>query len=238
MKLVMAQGIPRSRLVVGAVLCALALGGQAQVFRWKDADGKVHYGDRPPADVKAEETKIYNIPREEPSREVEVQPVEMEYFRVSGATLAQLRDTMRETAPKDAEGLPRWGMARWRLRWKFEHAHATDCRIGKFTITVTSRILMPRWVDREKAPQALQDTWERFYRALLLHENGHRDNGIRAANDLARRLRGMSAHPDCASLNAEIENVGQRIVGEYSLVDKAYDRSTDHGVSQGAHFRQ
>ncbi|HUP29261.1 MAG TPA: DUF922 domain-containing protein [Usitatibacter sp.] len=219
-----------------ALVCLAAL-AQAQVFRWKDADGKVHYGDRPPADVKAEETKIYNIPREDPARDVEVSPAEMEYFVVQGSTLAHLRETMRETAPKDVEGVPRWGMARWRLRWKFEHARAADCRIGKFNITVTSRLIMPRWPDREKAPQALQDMWDRFYRALLLHENGHRDNGIRAANDLARRLRGMAAHRDCASLNAEIENVGARIVSEYGLVDKAYDRSTDHGVSQGAVFR-
>jgi predicted secreted Zn-dependent protease len=222
---------------LAAAFCIAALAAGAQVFRWKDADGKVHYGDRPPADVKAEETKIYNIPREDPARDVEVAPVEMEYFTVQGMTLAHLRETMRETAPKDVEGVPRWGMARWRLQWKFEHARAADCRIGTFRIAVTSRITMPRWPDRERAPQALQEMWERFYRALLAHENGHRDNGIRAANDLARRLRGMPAHRDCPSLNAAIENIGQRIVGEYQLVDKAYDRSTDHGVSQGAVFR-
>ena len=36
----------------------------AQVYTWKDKDGKVHYGDRPPAEAKTEEVKIrsYDAP--------------------------------------------------------------------------------------------------------------------------------------------------------------------------------
>lgn len=223
---------------IGAVLlCAAALAAPAQVFRWVDAQGKVHYGDRPPADVKAEETKIQQIPREAPGSDVEVQPVEMEYFTVSGLTAPDIRHAMRQNAPKDAEGKPRWGRAFWRLRWKYTRETTSGCRIGTLAIIVTSRMQMPQWPDRAKAPADVQGKWDTFYRALLAHENGHRDNGIRAANDLARRFRGLGAQRDCATLDAEIENAGRRVISEYHLVDKAYDRSTDHGVSQGAVFR-
>ncbi|MEC5386583.1 DUF4124 domain-containing protein [Uliginosibacterium sp. H3] len=41
----------RSLLLIA--LCSCALGAQAEVYKWIDADGKVQYGDAPPKNVKA-----------------------------------------------------------------------------------------------------------------------------------------------------------------------------------------
>ncbi len=43
-------------LVLAATL--LALGASAQVFKWTDAQGKVHYGDKPPDDAKRQELRV------------------------------------------------------------------------------------------------------------------------------------------------------------------------------------
>lgn len=220
-----------------ALACLAAFASHAQVFKWTDSGGKVHYGDKPPPDAKAQETKIYNIAREAPSSDVEVLPVELEPYPVRGYSLGDLYATMRQAAPKDGEGKPVWGHTQWRMRWKFKYDATSGCRIGSFTIAVSARMRMPEWLDRGKAPPELQGKWDSFYRALRTHEDGHRDNGIRAGNDLARRLRGMEAYRDCDALNAAIANMGRRITGEYQLVDEAYDRSTGHGVTQGAVLR-
>jgi glutaredoxin len=37
---------------------ALALSCGAQIYKWTDSSGKVHYGDQPPDDVKKEELRI------------------------------------------------------------------------------------------------------------------------------------------------------------------------------------
>ena len=37
---------------------ALALSAFAQVYKWTDSTGKVHYGDRPPDDAKTEQLKL------------------------------------------------------------------------------------------------------------------------------------------------------------------------------------
>ena len=54
------------RLLALALVLALyaALPASAQVYTWKDKDGKVHFGDRPPPDAKTEEVKIrsYDAP--------------------------------------------------------------------------------------------------------------------------------------------------------------------------------
>ncbi|APV50094.1 hypothetical protein BWI17_10600 [Betaproteobacteria bacterium GR16-43] len=43
-------------LVLAATL--VALGAGAQVFKWTDSQGKTHYGDKPPEDVKRQELRV------------------------------------------------------------------------------------------------------------------------------------------------------------------------------------
>lgn len=48
--------------------CVFTLGlttaSQAQMYSWKDANGKVHYGDRPPAEKQSQARKLQGAPSE------------------------------------------------------------------------------------------------------------------------------------------------------------------------------
>ena len=46
------------RLALALVVLALAAPAAAQVYTWKDKDGKTHFGDRPPPEAKTEEVRI------------------------------------------------------------------------------------------------------------------------------------------------------------------------------------
>jgi hypothetical protein len=46
------------RIMLLVLLCALVLPASAQVYRWIDKDGKVHYTDQKPPDVQAEALAI------------------------------------------------------------------------------------------------------------------------------------------------------------------------------------
>lgn len=49
--------------LIGLLALALLPGiGQGQVYSWKDASGKIHYGDRPPAERQAGERKLPGAP--------------------------------------------------------------------------------------------------------------------------------------------------------------------------------
>jgi hypothetical protein len=51
--------LPRAALRILAIaVLALASAAAADVFKWTDASGKVHYGDRPPEDAKAQKLEI------------------------------------------------------------------------------------------------------------------------------------------------------------------------------------
>ena len=46
------------RTVLGIVLWLLVTATQAQVYKWTDATGQVHYGDRPPAQFPTEQIEV------------------------------------------------------------------------------------------------------------------------------------------------------------------------------------
>jgi glutaredoxin len=48
----------RARFLLLAAIMAAISAAQAQVYKWKDADGRVQFSDRPPANAAVEEVKI------------------------------------------------------------------------------------------------------------------------------------------------------------------------------------
>jgi predicted secreted Zn-dependent protease len=216
-----------ARLLLAAALLPLA--AAAQVFKWIDSQGRTQYGDKPPEEVKAQPVKV------EPGStgtvglaeaDVDVLPTQFVWFNVQGLTLRELHGSKEANGPFNdiAEGKV-WGQTGWWIRWKFSHDQAGGgCRIGTFTVTVHSRQWLPKWGQYQIAPTELREKWDAFYKGLRVHEDGHKANGIKAGNDLARRLRGMQPYPDCDTLNTDIVRIGERITSEYALVDRAFDR--------------
>ncbi|KPC50540.1 DUF4124 domain-containing protein [Amantichitinum ursilacus] len=46
--------------VLALVLCGLALTAQAQIYKWKDADGSIHYSDQPPTNAQTK-SKVVDV---------------------------------------------------------------------------------------------------------------------------------------------------------------------------------
>lgn len=211
-----------------ALFVVAAIAAPAQVYKWIDSTGKTQYGDAPPEEAGAKALKI-----QAPSGAVglaeagvEVAETEIIWFPVGGLTLRELNASKEANGPfNDIAGAKVWGQTGWRIGWKFAHDRSNgDCRIGNFTVTVESRMWLPKWGEYNLATPEVRDKWDAFFKGLRIHEDGHKANGVKAGNDLARRLRGMVARASCEALNAEIVQVRERIVSEYSLVDRAFDR--------------
>jgi predicted secreted Zn-dependent protease len=71
---------------------------------------------------------------------------------------------------------------------------------------------------------------------LRYHEDGHKENGLKAANAMARRFRALPPRANCAELEADIGKTADRLLKEYKDIDVAYDHATNHGESQGTFF--
>lgn len=114
----------------------------------------------------------------------------------------------REMRAKGPKGF--WGLTRWDIRWN------ADC-------DVRARIVytLPRHARPDAMPAPLRRAFDTMVRHLAAHERLHGQNGRNAALEIDRaRCRGASG-----------------IIRRYNEADRALDRLTRHGATQGVDLR-
>lgn len=159
----------------------------------------------------------------------------IEYYDVQGTTLEQLRESLRTLGPVDDDGERHHGQVRWNLQWRYNYS--TDrggCRLTGFTVQRSTTMQLPRWVDVDRVSPALRSDWERYSRALRLHEDGHVETGALAAAEIERRTAAVKRSPTCAALTATLDEIGKAVIQEFKARDVEYDAMTGHGATQDA----
>jgi predicted secreted Zn-dependent protease len=158
--------------------------------------------------------------------------VSTRYYDIRGDQTNELRQQMNRKGPRGYDAY-----AAWYVRWRFDHARsANSCSIADVSASVKVEITLPRWVDEEDADDALRERWQSYYAALVEHENGHRDFGIRAAREIEEALAGLEPQPSCEGLTRIANRTGKSILAGIVAEEKAYDRDTNHGMNDGAVF--
>jgi predicted secreted Zn-dependent protease len=221
--------------LAAAACVAAGPGTAADIHRWIDADGRVHYGDQPPAGAPTRAVAVPAPARTSPASEVRVEESVIRPYDIAGTTFAELNAAGMRSGPVSKNtGARVWGMCTWQVTWTFSRGGVGQCALGKFSVTVGATIDLPRWINRDAASDSVRGSWDRFAAALRVHEDGHKDIGVRAANDLANRLRALPPARTCDELDRNIAALGDRVLAEHRALDQAYDRSTGNGASQGA----
>jgi predicted secreted Zn-dependent protease len=132
---------------------------------------------------------------------------------------ATLRDLVRNRSGQEL------GHTTFSITWNGPPPDAA----GRFTsldVTFTLRIEMPVWASYPRRPEAEKREWDRFYRALLWHEQGHVAIIKRAAQTTYQRL--------LAATKDTINNVAGQETQRIHRANAAYDSQTDHGRRQNS----
>jgi predicted secreted Zn-dependent protease len=156
------------------------------------------------------------------------------YYQISGATLPEIRQSIREFRPwKSGQDVD--GLTDWRVSWQFSVTPTPGgCRCSTFTTQTRVVITLPRWMPPTNAPGAVVQIWTNYFAALLRHEVGHGQLAVAAAEELHRRVKALGGGIDCDSLKRTLNGLGETVTAEYRQRDKEYDERTRHGASQGA----
>ena len=129
------------------------------------------------------------------------------------------------------------GQTDWHIEWRacFEQ-RASHCRISGVTSTVNVTYTLPRWVDREAAPQPLRERWDRYLSSLTEHEKGHGEIAFEVARLIEQALVGRTSQEGCDPLNTKSSRIVDDVMVRGERLQRDYDRATAHGSNQGAHF--
>jgi predicted secreted Zn-dependent protease len=159
------------------------------------------------------------------------------YYNVSGETADEIWTDIITKTPVRQHGKLHVAYTKWHVNWRFWWLDEGDtCKISKVDTRLDIIYTLPRLEQSSFIPDTLLSRWQNYYSALFEHEQGHRDFGIRAAEEIENDIAAMGARPSCKQLEHDANEIGERVVRKYSLIEKDYDQSTNHGLSTGAVF--
>ena len=155
-------------------------------------------------------------------------------YDVEGATLAEVRASLKARRPIDSRGVPHHAITRWNASWEFKLRRTRGvCRLHAIAVTLTIGQTFPRRVPHDSADAALVARWDSYERFLRVHEAGHRSVALHAAAAIATELATLSA-PTCDELASAANSRGQAIRAAHILIEEEYDLATRHGATTGA----
>ncbi len=160
-----------------------------------------------------------------------------DYYQVNGKTPSEIRDDLDMKTPIREDGLNYDAHTDWFVKWNFWWNKSNgQCAIKKVTTRVDIQYILPKLIISRALPKSLKQQWEVYMKALLHHEDGHKNIGVRAANEIEKEIGNMMARRTCKQLETDANRLGHKIIENFHGLDKEFDRKTDHGVKDGAIF--
>jgi len=139
---------------------------------------------------------------------------EVHMYNVPGHTLTEAATVIASMAEA--------GKAEW---WPQFSYTSDDDTVSSVTVSVPQRKTMPHWEGYADASQPMRDEWDRFWRALDTHEQGHFDLVTSHLGGLDQLLVGQPV--------SDVQRIFNDAVAGLDAASSAYDVHTSHGVAQG-----
>lgn len=158
-----------------------------------------------------------------------------EEYVITGATLDELRLQIKQRGPQP-EGEHIIGYAR--VTWKFQQTHRllerkNTCEYADVKMIGKIHVIMPKWDKPSDVTGDVISAWNAFYVALDVHEQGHIDIGLQAAQAIQEALANYPAQPTCDQFVAQSQARGQQIYKQFDEKSIQYDQQTKNGQTQG-----
>jgi predicted secreted Zn-dependent protease len=152
----------------------------------------------------------------------------MHYYAVGGVTEAQIRARLNANAPPSPDGFKGDAYTSWNYHWSWPGYGSSACSLDKAQVTLTVDVHFPRWTHPKAASAAVAAAWNRFATALAVHESGHAAYARARYAFVVRAIKRATCRTADAAARAQLALIRKH--------DVAYDASTKHGATQGAHF--
>ena len=159
------------------------------------------------------------------------------YYIVSGNTAEDIWADIIKKSPVEHNGRMHVAYTKWNVNWQFWWLEKADsCEITRVNTILDVAYTLPRLKHTSAMPDALTDRWEQYFAALLSHEQGHKELGMKAAVEIENAITGMAPHGTCEQLEQAANESGKAIIRKYGKIEQDYDHSTNHGLNTGAVF--
>jgi len=161
-----------------------------------------------------------------------------EFYDISPKTKDDIKPEILKNTPIANENIKFHGSTLWQVEWRISWKKSNGICYLNFSYTKLNVLFkMPRISPNFNASDEVLGVFNKYYKVLLKHENGHMKNGTNALNDINKLLSNFNSYNDCQALNEGVKNAITKIVGKHKNRDIEYDIKTNHGELQGVSIR-
>jgi len=165
------------------------------------------------------------------SSEIDVQ---FEFYDIFPRVKTDIKAQLQKNTPIIHKNTKYHGRTFWQIEWSIAWKKTNGiCYINSNKTKLNVLFEMPRISASYSASDPVIVTFDKYYEALLMHENGHMNNGTKALKAIEMLLSNFKSYSDCQVLNKEVKNSIAQIISQYKSHDVAYDSQTEHGKLQG-----
>lgn len=136
-------------------------------------------------------------------------------YDVRGHDLAAVWQDIERVAPRTLRIGHAQAETRIRYRWRVQYAlNGGVCSAVRPVVDVAVTIVLPSWLDRERAPAAMQAAWQRYIAETRRHEDVHRAVAMEMAGKLDAALQGLPRQGSCSAVARLVDQSAERILAE------------------------
>ncbi|MBB4064601.1 DUF922 domain-containing Zn-dependent protease [Gellertiella hungarica] len=148
------------------------------------------------------------------------------YFTIGGRTAAELDKELERRGPMlSSTGSRHPGATRIRFGGDVTYVQSGGrCRVGNARVTVTTKIMLPRWKHRATAAKNLALLWDTLASDIRRHEERHAEIARTHARDMERALLALPSDKTCASLQQTVARISADQVEIHDRDQARFDR--------------
>ncbi len=166
-----------------------------------------------------------------PAKVIEID--ERQWYPVHQPSGTSLLAALNRASPIRENGRTFHGNTAWDIRWSFRWDRTPSglCEILGVETKLSVTIMLP---DLKSGTIAGQAEFQKYVRALLLHEEGHKKIAQEAAHAADQAISTLPPMSSCRMLASEAQRQGSAILDSARKAGREYDATTQHGHTQGA----
>lgn len=148
------------------------------------------------------------------------------YFPVRGDTAADLDAALMRGGPLvKGTGARHPGATEMKFGGSVTYAENPErCAVDSARITLDTRIILPRWTQRNRADRDLALIWDTLAGDIKRHEERHAEIARQYARKLEKAVESARARRNCIEMEAEVAAITERILAEHDADQARFDR--------------
>jgi predicted secreted Zn-dependent protease len=148
------------------------------------------------------------------------------YFSVGGRTAAEIDRNMARLGPvSSVTGRRHPGATQIKFKGSADFvAVGNSCRIGGAKVTLSTKLVLPRWIHRRKADSAMALIWDTLSADIKRHEERHAEIARNHARALEKAILALPAARTCDRLKARVNTISERAMAAHERDQQRFDR--------------